>query len=158
MCYALSENAMLKTKLAAIAGLAAAADASVAVAHHSYAAFDLKKSITIVGAVRAFEMINPHSFLWVTVKADGGDQTWALEGGGVAAIQRAGLTKSALKIGDPITVDLHPLRDGRTGGQLIRMKLANGKTIGGGNGGGAGPGGPAAGGPAAGGPGGGAGG
>ena len=41
-----------------------------------------------------------------------------------------------VKTGDKVTVDLHPLRDGRTGGQLVRVTLANGKVLGGFGGGG----------------------
>ena len=51
-------------------------------------------------------------------------------------LQRAGVTKSAVKPGDKVSVDLHPLRDGRTGGQLVRVVLADGKVLGGFGGGG----------------------
>jgi hypothetical protein len=51
-------------------------------------------------------------------------------------LQRAGVTRSAVKTGDKVTVDLHPLRDGRTGGQLVRVVLPGGKVLGGFGGGG----------------------
>ena len=118
--------------LAAVAG-----SASGALAHHSYSMFDRTKTTTIEGTVWAWEMINPHSFLWVVVmKPDGSTEKWGMEGAGVALLQRAGLTKSAVKAGDKVTVDLHPLRDGRTGGQLMRVTLASGKVLGGFGGGG----------------------
>jgi hypothetical protein len=99
--------------------------------------FDRTKTSTIEGTVWTWEMINPHSFLWVVVmKPDGTTEKWGLEGAGVQMLQRAGVTRSAVKTGDKVTVDLHPLRDGRTGGQLVRVVLANGKVLGGFGGGG----------------------
>ena len=119
-------------------GLALAAGLSTAaLAHHSYSMFDRTKTTTIEGTVWTWEMINPHSFLWVVVmKPDGTTEKWGMEGAGVQMLARAGVTKSAVKAGDKVTVDLHPLRDGRTGGQLVRVVLANGKVLGGFGGGG----------------------
>lgn len=126
---------VLKCALAGALALTAAATA--ASAHHSYSMFDRAKTTTIEGTVWTWEMINPHSFLWVVVmKPDGTTEKWGMEGAGVAMLQRAGVTKSAVKTGDKVTVDLHPLRDGRTGGQLMRVVLANGKVLGGFGGGG----------------------
>ena len=107
----------------ALAGaLALAAAATAASAHHSYSMFDRTKTTTIEGTVWTWEMINPHSFLWVVVmKPDGTTEKWGMEGAGVQMLQRAGVTRSAVKTGDKVTVDLHPLRDGRTGGQLMRV-------------------------------------
>ena len=121
------------------------AAAGAAQAHHSYAVFDRSKTITIEGTVYAWEMVNPHSFLWVAVPKPGGpEQKWGLEGGGIAALQRAGVTKSAVKPGEKVSVTLHPLRDGRNGGQLVSFTLAStGKTVRVG-GGGEGPAAPAA--------------
>ncbi len=127
----------LRAGMAAL-GLAVGA-ASPALAHHSYAMFDKDKTVSITGTIRTWEMVNPHSYLWVNVKKDGApDQVWGLEGGGTAVLARAGVTKSAVKPGDKVTVDLHPLRDGRTGGMLLKVKLEDGRTIqlGGGGGGG----------------------
>ena len=115
--------------LCASAALLVAAGA--AQAHHSYAVFDRTKTITIEGTVYAWEMVNPHSFLWVAVPKPGVAETkWGLEGGGIAALQRAGITKSSVKPGEKVTVALHPLRDGRNGGQLVSFTLAStGKTV-----------------------------
>ena len=114
-----------------------ALSAATAGAHHSYSMFDRSKTVTIEGTVWTWEMINPHSFLWVVVrKPDGTTDKWGMEGAGVQMLQRAGVTKSAVRTGDKVTVDLHPLRDGRTGGQLVRVVLADGKVLGGFGGGG----------------------
>ncbi len=111
--------------------LLVAIGAGAASAHHSYSMFDRSKTTTLNGSIRNFEMVNPHSYVWVVVSKPGGaDQIWGLEGGGVAAMQRAGLNKSSVKVGDKVLIDMHPLRDGRNGGQLVRMRLPDGKIIG----------------------------
>jgi hypothetical protein len=112
------------------AGAGALAAAGGAAAHHSYAMFDRTKTITITGKLLTWEMVNPHSFMWVIVQPVGGkEQTWGLEGGGIAALTRAGVTKSAVKPGEKVVVDLHPLRDGRTGGQLVKLTLPDGREV-----------------------------
>jgi len=135
-------NLFPKRRTLALAGAAfllAASAGGVASAHHSYAMFDHDKTISLAGTVYTWEMINPHSYLWVLVPKQGGgpEQNWGLEGGGVAALSRTGVTKSMVKPGEKVVVSLHPLRDGRTGGQLLSVTLADGRVIrmGGGGGG-----------------------
>jgi hypothetical protein len=113
----------------AVCAAVCAAFAAPAVAHHSYSMFDRDKTVTITGTIRAWEMVNPHSYLWVNVKNGAETQAWGLEGGGIQALQRAHVTKSSVKPGDKVSVDLHPLRDGRTGGQLTKLTMEDGKII-----------------------------
>jgi hypothetical protein len=122
-----------------LAGLTAVtAMGGVAFAHHSYSMFDRGKTITIDGTVRAWEMTNPHSYLWVVVpKKDGASEVWGMEGASVGALQRAGVHKSEVQPGDKVKVSLHPLRDGRMGGQLVSVVLdGTGRVVNFGGGGG----------------------
>lgn len=119
----------MRTLVCAVA-LFFSASASPALAHHSYSMFDRNNTVSLSGTIRNFEMVNPHSYVWLVVKTPDGEQIWGVEGGGVAAMQRVGLNKSSVKVGEAVTLDIHPLRDGRNGGQLVRMKLKNGKIIG----------------------------
>ena len=126
-----SRRILIYGAVAALSGAVAAP----ALAHHSYSMFDKDKTITINGTIRTWELTNPHSYLWVNVvKDDGVVQAWGLEGGGVQALTRAGVTKSAISPGLKVSVTLHPLRDGRTGGQLMRLTLPDGRIIGQGGG------------------------
>ena len=110
-------KALVLSGLAMAALIAAAAVPAAALAHHSYAMFDNAKTITLSGTIRTWEMTNPHSYLWIVVPKDGAAaEIWGLEGGGIQSLQRAGITKSAVKPGEKVKVELHPLRDGRTGG------------------------------------------
>lgn len=122
---------MKRALLAAAFGLAVSAPA---LAHHSFAMFELGKTVTIEGTVVSFEMINPHSWLYVMTKDSSGKPVeWALEMGGAGAMARAGWQKDTVKAGDPISVDIHPLKDGTYGGQFLKAKLSGGKDIEGGD-------------------------
>ena len=101
-----------------------------AAAHHSYAMFDRTRRVTLSGIVRIWEFSNPHAYLWVYVKSDRGDyELYGLEAPGPSQLVRAGWNKNTVKPGDPVTVEINPLADGRTGGNLIRVTLTDGRSL-----------------------------
>ena len=104
--------------------------AGTAVAHHSYAAFDRTREVTVQGTVRTWEMGNPHAYLWLYVKNRQGKQDiWGFEGPSPAALVSHGWSKYSVKVGDAITVTMNPLRDGRNGGSLTSVRLADGRFL-----------------------------
>jgi Family of unknown function (DUF6152) len=105
--------------------------AASAFAHHSFAMFDRSRTETIAGTVKEFELINPHGWLRVMVAdAKGVTSEWSMELGGAGQLERFGWTQNAVQPGDKVTVQLHPLRDGSYGGQLISVTLPGGKVLG----------------------------
>ena len=109
--------------------LAGAAVASLpASAHHSYAMFDRTKTVTVKGTVKEFHWANPHIYLWLTVQNSKTHQEeiWAIEGSSPNVLVRMGWTRDLLAVGDKLTVDLHPLKDGRTGGFFVKANKGNG--------------------------------
>ena len=51
-------------------------------AHHSFAAFDQSREVTLIGQVIQFQWTNPHSWLVVKVKgASGQDEEWSFKDG-----------------------------------------------------------------------------
>ena len=121
---------MMRGLLAVVVGLAVSAPAQ---AHHSFAMFDRAKTVTVEGTIVSFEMINPHSWLYVTTSDSAGKSVeWAFEMGGLAAMARAGLQKEWIKPGDHIIVSFHPLKDGTHGGQYLSARLADGRDVKGG--------------------------
>jgi hypothetical protein len=99
-------------------------------AHHSYAMFDRGKTDTVVGTVKNFELINPHGWLQLMVRDDQGkDREWSLETGGPGQMAGAGWKPTTVKPGDKITAQIHPMREGSYGGQLVSVKLPNGQTL-----------------------------
>ena len=96
-------------------------------AHHSFAMFDSVKKTTITGTVTRFEWTNPHVFIEVDVPGPNGEVThWSVELGSPSILQRSGWKFSDVKPGQKITAILNPLRDGRPGGMLYRLTLADG--------------------------------
>ena len=60
-----------------LAGLAFAAATGAAMAHHSFAMFDMEHPIEISGTVKEFRFVSPHTILILQVKgADGVVKDW----------------------------------------------------------------------------------
>lgn len=116
----------------AIAGaIAILAFAAAALAHHSFAAFDGKKDLTLTGTVREFQWTNPHSWIQLIVTDESGKKTeWSIEAGSPNALARSGWRRSSLKAGDTAQVIVHPMKDGSPGGSLVSVKV-NGAVLGG---------------------------
>jgi len=96
---------------------------SLALAHHSYAMFDLSKSVFVSGTLAKHEWVNPHTFVWLYVeKADqpGKYDLYAFENGPITMLMRYGWTKDTLRVGEKLTVQYFPLKDGRTGGSFVK--------------------------------------
>jgi hypothetical protein len=97
--------------------------AAPAVAHHSPAAFDMSRQVTIVGTVASFEWANPHAYLSLRDDADG--RTWRLELLSPANLRQYGWTEATLAKGDHVTVMASPSRTAdRTTGYLQSIEKA----------------------------------
>ncbi len=120
-------------KTFSLAALAVAAFAVPALAHHSFAMFDQDKTVTVTGTVKEMEWTNPHSWLRVMLKdpQTGKEVQWGFEMGPPAQQIRRGWEPDSFKPGDPVTLDMHPLKDGSRGGQLVSAILPNGQRVGG---------------------------
>jgi len=104
---------------------------SVASAHHSFAMFESTKNVTVMGTVKNVDYANPHVWVDLIVMNDKNQPTtWAMEGGNLGGLYRMGWTKDTVRTGDKITMEIHPLRDGTPGGQIVRVTLADGRVLG----------------------------
>lgn len=99
-------------------------------AHHSFAAFDLDKTLAVTGVVKEWVWANPHSWIYLTVtKADGSTEEWAFECASPNMMTRWRWKYSDIKVGDTITVDTHPDRSGKLHGSVYAVYLPNGKSL-----------------------------
>ncbi|HEU4618929.1 MAG TPA: DUF6152 family protein [Gammaproteobacteria bacterium] len=104
--------------------------AAPAAAHHSGIMFEPTKTVTVTGVVKTFQYTNPHSWLFVDVRApDGSVQTWGFEAEGPSTLMRAGITSSSLKPGTKVTVTARPMKDGRPAGAWVKLVTADGKVL-----------------------------
>ena len=95
-------------------GVCLAFASAPALAHHSAAMFEEKKTITVEGVVKEFQFTNPHSWLLVDVKDKSGKvTTWGFEAEGPSTLQRAGIRPSEFPVGTKLTITGRPMKDGR---------------------------------------------
>jgi hypothetical protein len=111
-------------------GLAAAAGAPSASAHHSPVMFDQSKTLTLEGTVRQFQWTNPHCYIQLVVAEDGRQVEWNMEMGAPVYLANRGWRPSTLKAGDRVRITAAPLRSGANGGLVLDVVSLDGKTIG----------------------------
>jgi hypothetical protein len=101
------------------------------IAHHSFAAqFDRNKPTTLTGPVTRIDWINPHARIFLDVKgADGKVVNWEIELGAPAILMRSGWTRTAIKIGEVVTVNGSLAKDGTNLANASNVTLANGKRV-----------------------------
>lgn len=100
-------------------------------AHHSFAMFDMTKSSQLTGTLKEVNWTNPHTSMIIMVPGDNGQAAeWHVESGPPAFLLRAGIKRADLvgRVGSKVTVTMHPLKDGRTGGSLEGMKFEDGSS------------------------------
>jgi hypothetical protein len=123
----------MKAPLATAAALIVLAS-TTGLAHHSYAAFDRDKQVTLTGVVKEFQWNNPHAWIQMdVVDGKGRAVEWGVECGSPNMMARTGWKSSTLKPGDKIVAVVNPLKDGRPNGSLVTVTLSTGKVLGPGN-------------------------
>ena len=101
-----------------------------AFAHHSFAMFDMAKSVSYQGKVKEVQWTNPHVWVELDVTANGKTSTLSFEGAAIPVLKRVGWMKDTVKAGDMVTVVGHPYKDGRPGGSIDHLILADGRKVG----------------------------
>jgi len=116
-------------KILALTGLLAT---SISVsAHHAFSAeFDAAKPIEVKGVVTKFELVNPHSWLYVDVKnADGTVTNWGFEFGAPYNLKEKGIVKSTLSAGTPISVKGYQAKNGKNFAYATVTTLSDGRSV-----------------------------
>lgn len=109
-------------------------------AHHSFdAEYDSKKPITVTGYVTKLDWINPHAYVYIDSRDEGGDgktgavKNYKIEMGPPYALVRGGWKRETLKIGDKVTVTgAAAAKDGSNAGGSMpttSMTLADGQKL-----------------------------
>lgn len=123
-------NAMKRSIVNCMMGLSVIGVSTAAFAHHSTAMYDYAKSMTLTGTVTEMQWTNPHMFIKArSSDAAGKEAEWSIECGTPNINARHGWKKSDIKTGDKVVMEIHPLRDGQTGGTLVTVKLPDGRTL-----------------------------
>jgi hypothetical protein len=107
-----------------------------ALAHHSFGQYYLESdTIEIEGNVVEFQYKNPHTWIQIEAPNPLGQRTiYAAEWGSVSALERQGVLKNTVKVGDRVRLWASPGRnpnDNRV--RLKRIQLPDGRVLGGQN-------------------------
>ena len=102
------------------------------IASKYFARFDAQKTVTLTGTVKELQLGASPALIVLTLKNGEGeaDQQWAIETNGLDGVVRERPT--TFTPGMPLTLTIHPLRDGTNGGLLLTAVLPDGKEMSGG--------------------------
>ena len=88
---------------------------SPAAAHHWFnASYESGKVIQLAGVITRFDWKNPHAVFYMDVEdgSTGRTTRWLMEMGSPNSLARTGWSKSSLRVGESVTVEAIPSRDG----------------------------------------------
>ena len=101
--------------------------ASPTFAHHSFAAYESDKTLTLTATVETFLWANPHAVLQVLAVGEGAraQAEWEIETSSPSILQRFGWKRDSIRRGDRIVVVVNPMRDGSHQGRLHTVTLVD---------------------------------
>jgi hypothetical protein len=100
-----------------------------AVAHHSFAPYEVALQIKLTGVVTELKWTNPHVYIEIDApdSRTGEKRHWLIECASTSILNRAGWRFNMVKPGDQITAIVSPLRNGEPAALLKQITLADGK-------------------------------
>jgi hypothetical protein len=104
--------------------------ATVLLAHHSTAAYDLQHPATATGYVTRFDCSNPHAHIFLDVLGpNGAVEHWVIEIDSPNALQRVGWNQESIKRGDKVTCSGARAKDGSPRMRCTQVELGNGTVL-----------------------------
>lgn len=100
-------------------------------AHHAFSAeFDSAQPVDVRGTVTRFELVNPHSWLYVDAAAPDGTVThWGFEFGAPYSLKEKGIFKSTLKPGTEVSIKGFRAKSGKDFGYAAVVTLGDGRNV-----------------------------
>jgi len=100
-----------------------------AAAHHSHVNYAVSEFTFLEGTVTEVHLINPHSWIYLEVQSETGEPAlWALETTNPAGLERVGIQRDFVQVGDRIKVRCHRQRDNANGCLLGFLTPLHGDT------------------------------
>jgi Family of unknown function (DUF6152) len=102
-----------------------------AYAHHAFSAeFDAEQPIEVKGVVTKFELVNPHSWLYLDVKQpDGSIANWGFEFGAPFNLKEKGISKKTLTPATEVTIQGFRAKNGKNFGYAVTTVLPDGRSV-----------------------------
>ena len=86
--------------------------------------------VVLEGVVTDFRWRNPHVYITInSADAQGDDIEWKLQAVAISLMTRLGWTRDSIAVGDHISVEAHPARDGRPYGYLNFVTKTDGSIL-----------------------------
>ena len=103
----------------------------VVTAHHAFSpVYDGSKTVTIVGTLTDFRLVNPHAMMTVDVVDNAGKHVaWTVEMPGLLSLTRHGWTQKTVSVGDRLTISGNPTHTGSARVAFKRIVLPGGKEM-----------------------------
>lgn len=99
-------------------------------AHHGNAAYDASKQVNLKGTVTQFIWANPHCVVAFDSTDDGGQVVhWMAETENPTTMTNMGWLKTSLKPGDPITIRVITVKNGKPIGRIVWVEKADGEKL-----------------------------
>jgi Family of unknown function (DUF6152) len=119
-------NFRLVLKAVAVLSMAVAGPAA---AHHSFALYDMTKTLSAKAVIKDFHWGAPHSSASFVIKEGSGPgRVLTLQGAAPGRMKRAGFDPKDMRRGMNVEITWHPLRNGE-GGSLMAIKFPDGRTF-----------------------------
>ncbi len=117
----------MRLKVSGLAVLCIVLLTITASAHHSHSNYEITEFRQMEGIVTQIHLLVPHSWIDLEVTDENGvAQKWALEATGPRGLERRGIKRDDVKVGDRVQVRCHPLRDKSRGCLLGFLTPAHG--------------------------------
>lgn len=101
-----------------------------AVAHHSFAGYDLTQTLTGSATIKEFRWGAPHSTgVFVIKSKDGKESELTLASSSPTSFLRQGFNPRDFKVGEKVDLSWHPSKSGAPGGLMAGMKLKDGRVF-----------------------------
>ena len=107
-----------------------AATGGVLAAHHSATLYETDAVIIENATVTSVIWANPHTILTFNVRgADGTVSSWNAESGSPSSLSGIGWNRNSVRVGDSVTVELYPAKNGARVGRLAKVVFPDGREL-----------------------------
>ena len=123
---------IVRRLMPALLSLMLVAGSGPAAAHHSFAVFfnTDAKLVKVTGVVKDFQFRNPHGVITLEVPQGGQHIIWRAETNSPSILRRRGWSADSLHVGDTVTLEGWPARDGTRYLRLRSARRPDGAPIG----------------------------
>jgi hypothetical protein len=99
-------------------------------AHHSAVAYAQSSIVLKNATMTKVAWAHPHIILSFAVKeASGAVTNWSAESGSPGSVARLGWNRNSVKVGDAVTIELYPAKNGAHVGRLKKVIFPDGRQL-----------------------------